>query len=335
MNWFRERLNEDFSQMLAVSAELYRGHTGLQEAVVFRNSVFGKVFALDGIVQLTDRDSHIYHEMIAHVPMISHGVVARVLIVGGGDGGVLYEVLKHDSVEHVTLVELDRGVIDLARRYFPEVSGGAFFDGRADVVIGDGAVFVAETQQQFDLIIVDSTDPIGPGEVLFGAEFYEKCRARLRPGGMIAVQGGASFFQFEKLEAVRQRLAECFGAAVPYFAPVPTYAAGMLALIVAGAAERAISPKKETIHRRFTALRGRTRYYSPLTHHAAFMIAEGFRNAPITSGANPTSGDRADRPDSAEAAAHRSPQDRVAEEVAAGRRSNRPAAARRNRDIAG
>ena len=296
MNWFQERLNEDFSQMLAVSAELYRGHTGLQEAVVFRNSVFGNVFALDGVVQLTDRDSHIYHEMIAHVPMIAHGLAARVLIVGGGDGGVLHEVLKHDGVERVTLVELDRGVIELARRYFPQVSDGAFDDPRVTVEIGDGAVFVAETEQEFDLIIVDSTDPVGPGEVLFGTEFYENCRARLRPGGMIAVQGGAAFFQFERLEALRQRLAGCFGAAVPYFAPVPTYAAGMLALIMAGASEQAILPDKETTYRRFTALRGRTLYYSPLTHQAAFMVAEGIRNAPATSPASPMSGDTADRP---------------------------------------
>lgn len=332
MNWFQERLNEDFSQMLAVSAELYRGHTGLQEVVVFRNSVFGNVFALDGVVQLTDRDSHIYHEMIAHVPMIAHGLAARVLIVGGGDGGVLHEVLKHDGVERVTLVELDRGVIDLARRYFPQVSDGAFDDPRVTVEIGDGAVFVAETEQEFDLIVVDSTDPIGPGEVLFGAEFYENCRARLRPGGMIAVQGGAAFFQFEKVEALRRRLAECFGAAVPYFAPVPTYAAGMLALIIAGASEQAILPNKETMYRRSTVLRGRTRYYSPLTHQAAFMVAEGIRNAPATSAANPTSGDMADKPDSAAAAVHRSPPGRAEEAVVA--RSSRPAADRQSRDTA-
>lgn len=332
MNWFQERLNEDFSQMLAVSAELYRGHTGLQEVVVFRNSVFGNVFALDGVVQLTDRDSHIYHEMIAHVPMIAHGLAARVLIVGGGDGGVLHEVLKHDGVERVTLVELDRGVIDLARRYFPQVSDGAFDDPRVTVEIGDGAVFVAETEQEFDLIVVDSTDPIGPGEVLFGAEFYENCRARLRPGGMIAVQGGAAFFQFEKVEALRRRLAECFGAAVPYFAPVPTYAAGMLALIIAGASEQAILPNKETMYRRSTVLRGRTRYYSPLTHQAAFMVAEGIRNAPATSAANPTSGDMADKPDSAAAAVHRSPPGRAEEAVVV--RSSRPAADRQSRDTA-
>lgn len=300
MNWFQERLYEDFSQTLAVGEMLHSGHTGRQDAVIFRNPVFGRVFALDGIVQVTDRDTYIYHEMIAHAPLLAHGCAARVLIVGGGDGGVLREVLRHEGVESVTLVELDRGVIDLSLRYFPDLAGDAFDDPRTKVEIGDGAAFVASSEREFDLIIVDSTDPVGPGAALFSREFYENCRRRLRPGGMIVAQGGAAFFQTDKLEEIRARLADCFGAALPYLAPVPTYAAGMLALIAAGASEQAILPKPEVLHRRFVPLRGRTRYYSPQTHLAAFTIAQALQES-ATSAANSRSCDTADRPDKAQA----------------------------------
>ncbi len=295
MNWFQERLFEPFSQTLAISETLYSGHTGLQEAVVFRNPVFGRVFALDGIVQLTDRDPYIYHEMIVHAPILAHGGAVHVLIVGGGDGGVLAEVLKHAGVESVTLVELDRGVIDLSRRYFPDLAGGAFEDPRTTIEIGDGAQFVASSERAFDLIIVDSTDPVGPGAALYSREFYANCGKRLRPGGMMVVQGGAAYFQPEKLEEIRARLAECLGAALPYHAPVPSYAAGMLALVAAAQTEQAILPGREALLRGFAPLRGRTRYYSPETHLAGFTIAEALRRA-ATSAVNATCGD-ADTPD--------------------------------------
>jgi spermidine synthase len=280
VNWFQERQYEDFSQTLLVERELYRGATAFQEARVFENPTFGRVFALDGIVQLTARDSHIYHEMIAHAPLMAHVAAKRVLIVGGGDGGVLHEVLKHKTVEHVTLVELDAEVVDLSRRFFPDVSGLAFDDPRCNLVFGDGAKFVVTAEPaQFDIVIVDSTDPIGPGEALYSDAFYTRCRRLLRPGGSITLQAGAAFFQTEQLTALQTRLAGIFGAARSYLAPVPTYAAGMLALVTAAASEAQLLPALSLLERRFEEAEAPTRFYSPAVHHAAATMAAAIPHA--------------------------------------------------------
>lgn len=280
MNWFQERQYEDFSQTLMVERELYSGSTAFQEARVFENPTFGRVFALDGIVQLTTRDSHIYHEMIAHAPLFAHGAAKRVLVIGGGDGGVLHEVLKHGTVEHATLVELDAEVVDLSRWFFPDVSGLAFDDPRCRLVFGDGAKFVATAEPaQFDIIIVDSTDPIGPGEVLYSDAFYTHCRRLLRPGGSITLQAGAAFFQTERLKALQARLAGIFGAARSYLAPVPTYAAGMLALVTAAANDAQLLPSLSLLERRFEEAEVQTRFYSPAVHHAAATMAAALPGA--------------------------------------------------------
>jgi spermidine synthase len=274
VNWFQERQYEDFSQTLMVERELYRGNTAFQEARVFENPTFGRVFALDGIVQLTARDSHIYHEMIAHAPLFAHGAAKRVLIVGGGDGGVLHEVLKHKTVEHVTLIELDAEVVELSRRFFPDVSGLAFDDPRCRLAFDDGAKFVATAEPaQFDIVIVDSTDPIGPGEALYSDTFYGHCRRLLRPGGSITLQAGAAFFQTERLNSLQTRLAGIFGAARSYLAPVPTYAAGMLALVTAAANDAQLLPPLVLLERRFEEAGLSTRFYSPAVHHAAATMA--------------------------------------------------------------
>jgi len=274
VNWFQEKQYEDFSQTLMVERELYAGSTAFQEARVFENPTFGRVFALDGIVQLTTRDSHIYHEMIVHAPLFAHGAARRVLVIGGGDGGVLHEVLKHKTVEHVSVVELDAEVVELSRRFFPDVSGLAFDDPRCRLVFGDGAKFVATAEPaQFDIIIVDSTDPIGPGEVLYSDAFYTHCRRLLRPGGSITLQAGAAFFQAERLKALQMRLAGIFGAARSYLAPVPTYAAGMLALVTAAANDAQLLPPLSLIERRFEEAELQTLFYSPAVHHAAATMA--------------------------------------------------------------
>jgi spermidine synthase len=144
VNSFHERLYEHHSQVFTVDAVLHEGRTDFQDVLVFENRLFGRVLVLDGVVQLTERDNHIYHEMIAHVPLMAHGAARRVLIIGGGDGGTLKEVLKH-PVECVVMVEIDGQVIDVSRRFFPEVSGGAFDDPRASVIVGDGVGYVART----------------------------------------------------------------------------------------------------------------------------------------------------------------------------------------------
>ena len=279
MRWFQERLYSDHSQMLAVERVLHEGRTAFQEILLFENQTFGKVLVLDGVVQLTERDNHIYHEMLAHVPLQAHGAPREVLIIGGGDGGTLKEVLKH-PVTKAVMVELDRDVIEFSRRFLPDVSGGAFDDPRADVIVSDGTRYVAETDQMFDAILIDSTDPIGPGEPLFTAAFYADCRRRLRPGGMMAVQSGAPFFQRKELDQVCGRLGKSFGGVRPFLAPVPTYAGGMLALVAAGDTADALTPPEEVLRERYAAIESKTRYYTPAIHRAAFVLPPTFEPKP-------------------------------------------------------
>jgi spermidine synthase len=287
MTWFKEKLYEHHKQMLSMENVLYHWKTEFQDVLIFENVTFGKVLVLDGIVQLTERDNHIYHEMIAHVPLMAHGSARDVLIIGGGDGGTLKEVLKH-PVRSATLVELDGEVVDLSRRFLPEVSDGAFVDPRANVLVMDGTRYIAETDDMFDVIIIDSTDPMGPGEPLFTASFYRACRSRLRPGGMIVAQSGAPFFQPTELEMVCGRLAASFPGVRPYLAPVPTYAGGMLALVAAGQSRDALRPPCEVLRERFGALQGRTRYYTPDVHRAAFTLAPSFEPSSLREDPMPT-----------------------------------------------
>ncbi len=275
MTWFQENLYEHYAQTLRIEKVFYHWRTEFQDVLIFENAIFGKVLVLDGVVQLTECDNHVYHEMIAHVPLMAHGAARDVLIIGGGDGGTLKEVLKH-PVERATLVELDGEVIDLSRRYLPKVSGGAFADPRANVLVMDGTRYIEDTREKFDVIIIDSTDPIGPGEPLFTPAFYRACRTRLRPGGMIAVQSGAPFFQPTELETVCGRLSASFAGVRPYLAPVPTYAGGMLALVAAGESRDALQPPCKVLRERFAPLQGRTRYYTPEVHRAAFTLAPSF-----------------------------------------------------------
>jgi spermidine synthase len=272
VNSFHERLYEHHSQVFTVDAVLHEGRTDFQDVLVFENRLFGRVLVLDGVVQLTERDNHIYHEMIAHVPLMAHGAARRVLIIGGGDGGTLKEVLKH-PVECVVMVEIDGQVIDVSRRFFPEVSGGAFDDPRASVIVGDGVGYVARTDSTFDAVIVDSTDPVGPGEALFTAAFYRQCRNLLAPGGMIVVQSGAPFYQPGQLRGVCGRLSCAFPAVRPFMAPVPTYAGGMLALVAAGEDHKALRPAVKILRERVLRVQPRTRYYTPEVHRAAFTLA--------------------------------------------------------------
>ena len=275
MKTFQEKLYEHHSQIFTVDAELHRRHTQFQEVLIFENRLFGRVLVLDGIVQLTERDNHIYHEMIAHVPLLAHGSAARVLIIGGGDGGTLREVLKH-SIEQVVMVELDADIIELSKLYFPQVSDGAYDDPRLSLVIGDGVEYVSQVEEKFDVVILDTTDPIGPGEQLFTRAFYEQCRALLRSNGMIALQGGAPFYNSEQLAGVCDRLGYSFNAVRPFLAPVPTYAGGMLALVVGGGNHRALRPPIKTLRDRFKRLDSHVTYYTPEIHRAAFTLAPAF-----------------------------------------------------------
>ena len=210
MKWFLEQLYPGFSQRIAVTDLLLERQTQFQKIQIFETPVFGKVLALDNAIQITERDNHIYHEMLVHVPMFAHGDVKDVLIVGGGDGGCLRETLKH-PVNSVTMVEIDSEVVELSRCFFPEVSGDAFLDDRADILIDDAYRYLAEEKQRFDLILIDSTDPIGAAARLFTQEFYQRCFLRLRSSGMMVVQSGSPPFRTGSTEADAKPFMSVFG----------------------------------------------------------------------------------------------------------------------------
>jgi spermidine synthase len=228
---------------------------------------------LDSIVQLTTKDEFVYHEMMSHVPLFAHGKAKKVLIIGGGDGGVLREVLRHPEVKSATLCEIDRGVIDLCRVHFPDVSAGAYDDPRTHIVIADGTKFVAETDERFDVILVDSTDPVGPGAVLFTREFYAGCRRCLAPGGLLVTQNGLPFLQASELQQSVGYFRELFRDASCYLANTPSYFGGPMSYGWATDNPRLRQRKLRKIERRYKKAGSfPTRYWSPDVHVAAFAL---------------------------------------------------------------
>lgn len=270
-DWFAEALYPGFRQNLKMDETLFRGRTAFQEAIIFRNEHFGRVLALDGIVQTTEADEFCYHEMMTHVPIFAHGAVERVLIIGGGDGGILRETLKHPDIAPV-MIELDETVLDICREHMPTLSDGAFDDPRADVRFMDGIKFVSETDEKFDVIIVDSTDPIGPGEVLFTDEFYADCARCLTKKGILVSQSGVAFMQREEAQGTWQRMNRLFADPSLYVTQVPTYAAGFMTL---GWGCHSPEPRRTTLDvlvNRFERAKITTRYYTPAAHQAAFGL---------------------------------------------------------------
>src|SRR5262249_18503347 len=199
--WIPETLFDahDFRMTYAVERVLYETRTEHQHLVLFEHKLFGKVLMLDGAIQVTTRDEFIYHEMMSHVPILAHGRAREVLIVGGGDCGIAEEVLKHKSVVRLTQVEIDPSVVEFSKKHFPQFTKPVLSDKRFDLVIGDGMKYVAKTKRRFDVIIVDSTDPHGPGKVLFSSRFYAACRRCMTPDGVMVTQSGVPILQGAEL----------------------------------------------------------------------------------------------------------------------------------------
>ncbi len=270
--WVEEKLHSGVRMRLKAERILYDSRTDLQRIVLFENPQFGRVMTLDDVVQTTERDEFIYHEMLTHVPILAHGGVRKVLIIGGGDGGMLEEALKHRTVERVTMVEIDRGVVDLSREYLPSICGEAFDDPRTDLVIADGVEYVGTCDRQFDLIIVDSTDPVGPAEVLFSDRFYRRCKACLTPGGILVTQNGVPFLQGPEIAGTLRLLRPIFADATCYLASVPTYMGGPMAFGWASDNAALRDTPQDMLEQRFAEARIDTRYYTPGVHRGAFAL---------------------------------------------------------------
>lgn len=276
---FAETLYDAYGQAFRIDEMLYESKTDHQHLLIFHNSVFGRVLVLDGVVQTTERDEFIYHEMLTHVPVLAHGGVSRVLIIGGGDGGMLREVIRHRNITHVTQVEIDAQVIELCRTYLPNHSAGAFDDPRVQIVIDDGLQYTRTTKERFDVIISDSTDPIGPGEALFQEDYYASCKRCLNPGGILVAQNGVVFMQLGEVETTARRLGRHFEDWYFYTAAVPTYVGGAMTFAWATDDRTLRHVDAKTLQKRYTASRIPTRYYNPEIHSGAFALPQYVREA--------------------------------------------------------
>lgn len=224
-NWFLEKHTPHAGLTLAVREHLFDAQSPYQHVEVLDTMEYGRVLLLDGFVMFTDRDEFIYHEMIVHPALLCHAGAGDVLIVGGGDGGSVREVLKHDSVRRVHLVEIDRMVIDVSQKYFPAVSG-MLDDPRVEVMVADGLDHVAGAKAAYDVIIVDSIDPIGEAAKLFDLPFYTQAREALRPGGVFVCQTESPFYNGNVVAGTAQKLKALYAHAAPFLAYIPTYPSG-------------------------------------------------------------------------------------------------------------
>jgi spermidine synthase len=270
--WYTETLHEGYRASIEVRRTLFEGRSGRQHLLIADSVKFGTLVMLDGVTQLTSADEFVYHEMLSHLPILAHGHVREVLIVGGGDGALAEEIFKHDGIQHITVVEIDPWVVGVSKRHLRDVNHGSFDDPRLELVIADGKDYVASTGAQFDLIVVDSTDPSGPGEPLFEETFYANCRRILRPGGVIVTQNGVPFFQGSELEGTVRAFSHLFADATCYLAAVPTYIGGFMAFGWGTDDPSLRAVTVETLAERLAASGIATRYYTPEVHKASFAL---------------------------------------------------------------
>lgn len=271
-DWFTETLHDDFRLALQGSTVLCETQTAYQKLVILENDTFGHVMMLDDVFQTTERDEFIYHEMLTHVPIFAHGSVESVLIIGGGDGGALEEVLKHKDIQKVTMVEIDETVVEMSKKYLTSICGNAFDDPRTDLRIADGIDFVANCKDRYDVIIVDSTDPIGPGEVLFTKDFYQSCHQCLTYSGILITQNGMPFLQIQELRDSLSNLKELFSDVACYTATIPTYSGGVMAFGWATDDATLRTDSVDALNRRYERSEIDTLYYTPEIHQAAFVL---------------------------------------------------------------
>ena len=267
--WYQERHNDEIALGLHVKGVLHSVQSPFQRVDIIDTTGFGRVMTLDGLMMVTERDEFVYHEMIAHVPLMVHPNPKRVLIIGGGDGGTLREVLRHDCVEEAVLCEIDGEVVEAARKFLPFVAVGLNHP-RAKVHIGDGVEFVRNSDAgSFDIVIVDSTDPIGPGVGLFSGDFYKQVNRILRPGGIAMAQCESPWENAIDLKKVYGNLKDGFKAVYSMVGTIPTYPFGFWSW--AFASDTAHPFEKINLNRAH-AIEKASRYYNTDMHRGAFCL---------------------------------------------------------------
>ena len=268
--WFTERHTPNVNFSIKVDRQIYSGRSEFQRIDVFESDEFGRFLTLDGYMMLTEKDEFIYHEMITHVPMAVHPDVRDVLVIGAGDGGVVRELARYDGIRHIDLVEIDELVVEVCKKYLPKTAC-RLDDPRVTAHYEDGVRFVRSCEDRYDLIIVDSTDPFGPGEGLFTKEFYGSCYKALRADGIIVNQHESPFYK-EDAAAMQQAhrcIAQSFPVCRVYQAHIPTYPSGHWLF---GFASKKYHPVAD-LNAAAWNLRGiGTNYYNTKLHAGAFAL---------------------------------------------------------------
>lgn len=268
--WFTEEHTPEVKFSIKVDRQLFSAESEYQRIDVFDSKEFGRFLTLDGYMMLTEKDEFIYHEMIVHVPMAVHPNVKKVLVIGAGDGGVVRELTKYETIEHIDMVEIDKLVVEVCKKHLP-FTACCLEDTRVHIFYQDALKYIRTCQNEYDLIIVDSTDPFGPGEVLFTKEFYGNCYKALKEDGIVVNQHESPFYQKDALAMQRahKRIVESFPIWKVYQAHIPTYPSGHWLF---GFTSKKYHPTREFDPSKWDGLNLKTRYYNTRLHAGAFAL---------------------------------------------------------------
>lgn len=224
--WYTEKQTENYGITAKISKTLHTEQTEFQDLAMIETEQWGKMLVLDGMVMTTDKDEFVYHEMITHLAMNTHPNPKRALVVGGGDGGAIREILKYPSIETAVLAEIDGRVIEVSKEYLPEIAG-KLSDPRVDVQVVDGIQYIHDNKNSFDVILVDSTEPVGPAVGLFAKSFYEGIYDALKEDGIMVAQTESPFFNADLISRVYKDISSLFPVTRYYTAAIPTYPSGL------------------------------------------------------------------------------------------------------------
>jgi spermidine synthase len=263
--WFTEKQTEHFGITARIKRTLHTEQTPFQKLDMVETEEFGNMLILDGMVMTTQKDEFVYHEMVAHVPLFTHPNPENVLVVGGGDGGVIREVLKHPSVKKATLVEIDGKVIECSKKYLPEIAG-KLDDPRVEVKVDDGFMHIAKSENEYDVIMVDSTEPVGPAVNLFTKGFYAGIAKALKEDGVFVAQTDNPWFKADLIRNVYRDVREIFPITRLYTANIPTYPSGLWTFTIGSKKYDPLEVSDERFHDI------ETKYYTKELHKACFVL---------------------------------------------------------------
>ncbi len=266
--WVTEDQTDHLRISFRVRTILDHGESEFQKCDIYDTFDFGRLMMLDNVVMLTERDEFFYHEMIAHVPLTVHPNPKRVLVIGGGDGGTLREIARHSTVENITIVEIDKMVVDMSKKHLPFVACG-YDDPRVTLHVADGIRFIQEQKNAWDVILIDSTDPVSFAEGLFHSDFYTSVREALTENGILVAQTEYPLLQKELIKDIFSSLANVFPVSKMYLAPVPTYPTGLWSF---GYASKGPDPLLDFKPEQAAVLSGKLKYYTSDIHKNAFTL---------------------------------------------------------------